>query len=210
MTPTRRRDLRFGLMLTALLAVPTLAGFTLAGSQDLEPPVASTATTSGAITATTTPQVVSDRPVGEAPISAEDALTRQDADTGGFPRLQYNIDGSGDIRLTSGGAIPLGNGLELAVELSPYPANRFDVDIRYQLRRRDGEPIDNAAVDVTWDMSFMPHGPFDTSMAPTGNGMYEASYDFFMFGPWFMDTTLTVPGVPPIDLRLSIYVWPSG
>ncbi|HSG80414.1 MAG TPA: hypothetical protein VLD62_12600 [Acidimicrobiia bacterium] len=201
----------------ALLLVPTLAGFAVAGSQSptaTRPggsPAAGGASTSGTTTVRSSSQdVVSDRPVGVVPSSAEEALSREVDDDSAFPRLEYAIEGSGAIRIGNGGVISLGNGLELVVELDPYPADRFDVDVRYRLQRADGAPIDNATIDVDWDMRFMFHGPFETRMTPVGGGAYEASYEFFMFGPWYLDTTVAVPGAPPIDLSIDIYVWPSG
>jgi hypothetical protein len=201
----------------ALLLVPTLAGFTVANSASptadavQDPGTAADPGATGTTTARTSSQdVVSDRPVGLVPSSAEEALSREVDDDSAFPRLQYAIEDSGAIRIGNGGVITLGNGLELVVELDPYPADQFDVDVRYRLQRADGAPIDNATIDVEWDMRFMFHGPFDTRMDPIGDGTYASSYEFFMFGPWYLDTTVTVPGVPPIDLSLDIYVWPSG
>ncbi|MDX1691114.1 MAG: hypothetical protein R3290_08855 [Acidimicrobiia bacterium] len=206
-----RRDLRFGVALVALVVLPIVTGFAIAGSTEPLPPDPTTpaAVGNGSSTPTSGP-VVSDRPVGEAPLSAEDALSRQEGDVGGFARLQYAIDDSGQVRLRNGAAIPLRNDLELVVELSPFPANRFDIDVRYVVQRPDGTPVSDAEIDVTWDMTFMYHGPFHTEMPAVAPGTFESSFDFFMFGPWYLDTTVSVPGTDPIDLRVSVYVWPTG
>ena len=210
----RARTLSYGALLLALLLVPTFAGFALANSASphAESPVPTDVPgASPATTAQSSQDVASDRPVGVVSSSAEETLTRETGDDdSAFPRLQYSIEDSGAVRLANGGAIPLGSGLELFVDIDPYPADRFDVDVRYRLQRADGAPIDNAVIDVVWDMRFMLHGPFETRMDAFGEGAYAASYDFFMFGPWYLDTTVEVPGVPPIELTIDIYVWPSG
>ncbi len=207
------RTAGFGVLLCTLLVVPALAGFAIAGTARLEAPAPNAAPVrSDSPQASSAPdagQVISRTPVGQVPASAEDALTRQQADNGGLPRIQYVFDASGYIRLGNGDVIPLGDGVEVAVAVDPYPPSDFDMDVQYTVTA-DGVAVDDAVVDTTWDMVFMYHGPFETEMAHIGDGRYRASYDFFMFGPWEVQTRLQIPGYDPIDFAVSIYVWPTG
>ena len=94
------------------------------------------------------------------------------------------------------------------MSISPFPPADFHVDVGIELTR-EGQPVTEAAIDTIWDMIFMNHGPFETQIPHVGQGAYRASYDFFMFGPWQLDTTVRLPGSEPIDFAISVYVWPA-
>ncbi len=117
-------------------------------------------------------------------------------------------DDTGAIRVENGGTVALADGYAVGVTVTPFPPTSFDIDVMLELTR-DGAPIVGATVDTVWDMTLMTHGPFTTALGTAGDGAYGTSYDFFMFGPWYVDTTVTAPGAEPVEFRLSIYVWPE-
>lgn len=206
------RSAFYGALLVGLLLVPTLIGFAVADAGTTRPPDPATTTrpptgSSGA-TAAAAPQTAIQAPAGDAPSSAEDALSRQDGDVAGIPRLRYISPETGEVRIDNGDSVPLGGGLELAVSIAPFPPSDFHVDVGMELTR-DGRPVTDASIDTIWDMIFMNHGPFETEILHFGDGAYRASYDFFMFGPWQLDTTVRVPESDPIDFAVSVYVWPA-
>lgn len=190
------RTLTYAALALALLLVPTAAGFALAGSVDDPAPGSD-----GPADAVSSTSLATDAPIGGADAGEDDSP---------FPRLQYSTGDAFAVPLADGGVVPLGNGVELVIDLDPFPADRLEIDVRYRLQRADGAPIDNAAIDVAWDMRFMLHGPFETRMEAVGDGTYASTFDFIMFGPWYLDTTVDVPGVPPVDVSIDVYVWPSG
>jgi hypothetical protein len=205
----------FGALFIALLVIPTTLGFAVASAGDsrppdpaqvqiLEPPSAGDATTS----ATDQQEVVSQVPIGDAPSTAQEALTRQDENVAGIPRLRYITPATGEVRIDNGDIVPLGNDVLMTVNVSPFPTDQFQVDIELIITHND-LPVTDAVIDTTWDMIVMGHGPFLSHIPHTSDGTYVVSYDFFMFGPWQIDTDLKIPGIDPIDFSLSIYVWPT-
>lgn len=212
-SPTRRTTL-LGVLLAVLLVVPVAAGLAVAQAGISTPPTpaddaaAATSTT----TAGTSPDqgdAISDAPLANAPGSAQDALTPQgdDVDTG-IPRLTFVRDDGESFRVQNGGTVGLAGGYEVTVTVDPFPPSTFAIDVELELAR-DGEPVTDATFDTVWDMTLMTHGPFDTRLDSPAPGTYATGYHFFMFGPWYVDTTVTVPGADPIEFRLSIYVWPA-
>jgi hypothetical protein len=209
-----RRSLLRSALLVLLLVVPTLGGLAVARAGASRPPTPAEEAAAADPSARTTiagvdqSELVSQAPLANAPGSAEDALTRQGDQELSIPRLTFVSDDTGSIRVENGGTVRLAGGYEVAVTIAPFPPASFDIDVMLELSR-DGVPITDATVDTIWDMTLMTHGPFDTRLDSPTAGAYGTSFDFFMFGPWYVDTTVTQPGADPIDFRLSIYVWPA-
>lgn len=207
-----RRPLFLGALLVVLLAVPSLLGLTVANTGQSQPPTAAEEEAGPVGTRVLSEQdqaaLVSDAPLANAPSSAADALTRQGGSDLGFPRLQFLSDATGEIRVENGGTVALPDGYAVTVHVDPFPPSSFNVDVMIEVTK-DGEPVSGATVDTLWDMTLMTHGPFTTTLDASGDNAYGTSYDFFMFGPWYVDTTVAAPGVEPVEFRLSIYVWPA-
>lgn len=203
------RDVLFGVTLVILLVVPVVLGFRISAAATTAPPapgeVVELSGGEEAATAAAAAQVVEDRSLGDAPSSTEDALTRGPADSG-LPRLTFIIDGD-SFAIDSGDTVPIGDGYAVRVSIDPFPPARFDVVVEFEITR-DGVPVGDATIDTVWDMTFMRHGPFDTRLAPAGGGVYGADYEFFMFGPWQLDTVLTTPDTRH-EFAVSVYVWPN-
>jgi hypothetical protein len=194
-----------------LVVISVVLGFQIAAAGVTAPPAAGEVASlpDPVIPSDTGPAatvVVEDRPLGDAPSSAEDALTRVETDAGGLPRLTFITADGDSFIIDNGEPVSLGGGFEVTVALDPYPADRFDVTVDFALSR-DGVPVSDATFDTTWDMTFMYHGPFETRHLPTGGG-YSADYEFFMFGPWRLDTVVTTPD-DRHEFAVSIYVWPN-
>lgn len=141
--------------------------------------------------------------------SSSDFLTQagNGADTGPA-RIKYLAD-SGVVELANGAVVRI-DGMDVVLTVSPYPPSDFDVDIELSLTDESGEVITDAVISADWDMAFMWHGPFHTDFIPSGNGVYRASFDLFMFGPWEFETRIATPGTDQHrDLTFSIYTWPE-
>jgi hypothetical protein len=209
-TPRRRTTL--GAALGILLVVPTVLGFAVADAGESRPPTAAEDAAGPVGTRLLSEQdqadLVSNAPLANAPSSASDALTRQGEGALEIPRITFVSDDTGAIRVENGGTVALADGYAVKVTVDPFPPASFAIDVTLELSK-DGEPLTDATVDTVWDMTVMAHGPFDTTFDPLGSGTFETSFDFFMFGPWYVDTTVTTPGAEPVDFRLSIYVWPA-
>lgn len=207
-----RRTVSYGLLGTLALLVPIVLGFAVASASESRPPqpgetVATQASSVDRVVDTTQQQVATQAPIGDAPSTAEEALTRQDEAVAGIPRLRYTTPATGEVRLNSGDVIPLGNDVVLTIEMTPFPPTTFDIELDLSLSQ-NGVPITDAVIDTQWDMIVMGHGPFETRIPHVTDGLYSTSYDFFMFGPWQLDTEIQISGADPLEFAISVYVWP--
>ena len=127
-----------------------------------------------------------------------------------YSRIKVLIDNS-PVPVTNGGLIPNGEDMKVEIFISPYPPTGFNVDVDFYITTADDEPIVDAEIFVEYDMMFMLHGPFFTSPKSLNNGHYISSYDFYMYGPWVLETFITAPSyVSSSEIPISIYVWPEG
>lgn len=205
-----RRTAAYSALLAALIIIPAALGVAVAraGATKAPPPAEQATFEPSLTTGPAQPQAVDETPLAEGPSTVADALIRGEARDESVARIQYALNGGNQVGLDNGGAIPLADDLEMAVTLSPYPPDDFNIDVRFDLTR-GGVPVDNAQIDTVWDMIVMGHGPFDTRIPNVGGSTYEASFYFFMFGPWQLDAVVNVPGRDPIDFSLDVYVWPA-
>lgn len=141
---------------------------------------------------------------GSDDITSADLLRPANAGTG---RIRYQVDGE-SADLANGGAIALPGGSTLHVTVSPYPPTDFDTDVSLELTDADGAPVTDASISSEWDM-VMVHGPFYTTFEHRGEGRYGAdTFDFFMYGPWQLNTTVTTADGEAL-VKLAIFVWPE-
>jgi len=181
----------YAMALLMLLAVPAGLGFWIASAGGPEPPGPGTTT-----------DLAEGVEAVEAPTQLETI-----GDRDGVARLAF-IDAAGEqFAIDNGETVPIGDGLRLTVLLDPFPADQFDVGVAFELDR-DGEPLPRATFETTWDMTFMRHGPFTTTLEESGAGVYGAEYEFFMFGQWQLDTVLTTQDNRR-EFAVSVYVWPN-
>lgn len=127
-------------------------------------------------------------------------------------RIKVLFEGS-PMEVANGSAVPLSSESSIVAEIfvSPYPPTGFEADVDLYLTTADGEPITDAEITIDYDMMFMVHGPFFVSPKNMGNGHYLSSYDFFMYGPWTLETYIEAPDQEAsIYVPIAIYVWPEG
>ena len=142
-----------------------------------------------------------------APLLPDESL--DDAATGGAPApITIEVGTGGRTAVSPDEATDLGDGYALVVETDPYPPGSFDATVTLRLTR-DGSPVTDAAIAVDWDMPVMTHGPFTTALQPVGDGGYAADFQFFMYGTWVLDASITVPDGTTLPVRLGLYVWPG-
>lgn len=207
---SRPRSVALALATVALIAAPITLGFRLAeagavtyrsGTRE------AIVIVTGPAGATTLPEVV-DAGDGQEPVTIEDALTPRTDDVA-ESRITWLRDTGFGEPLPNGGAIPLGDGLAVAVTVVPYPPINFDPATVDFAVTRDGQPVTDAAMTISYDMRFMQHGPFPLDLGTAATGHFTSTYNFFMFGPWQIDATVTLPGAAPVAFSISIYVWPT-
>jgi len=143
---------------------------------------------------------------GGEPTSPEDALTPARNHGEGPRRIKYLV-GDGWVPIDNGGAVPLDNGMEVVVTLTPYPPIDFAAQADFFLTS-GGVPVTDAEISLVYDMFIMGHGPFTTVAESAGGGHYRSDFDFFMFGPWELIQTVQLPDVPSTEFTLSLYIWP--
>lgn len=122
-------------------------------------------------------------------------------------RIRYQAGGDTE-NLANRGIVPLSNGMSVQVTVSPFPPTEFTTDIEFTLTDAAGGPVTDAVVNAEWDM-VMVHGPFYSSFEHVGDGHYRAaSFDFFMYGPWQLETTIATPA-GDAAFKLAVFVWPE-
>lgn len=142
-----------------------------------------------------------------APPLPDEAL--DDPATGAEPSsITIEVGTGGRVAVSPDDATDLGDGYALGVATDPYPPGSFDVSVTLRLTR-DGSPVTDAVIAVDWDMPVMTHGPFTTPLQAVGDGTYAADFQFFMYGTWILDASITVPDGTMLPVRIGLYVWPG-
>ncbi len=102
------------------------------------------------------------------------------------------VEGDRTRPFQNGAAVDVGN---LAVEIfvAPYPpAREGSIDLLVT-DRATGAPVEDGAVDVSFDM-YMPHGVISAQALPTGGGHLLVPYLLVMPGEWRVDIRLSRGG----------------
>lgn len=148
------------------------------------------------------------RPTASDEVGVDNSSTDTTSET--TSRIKVLLDDE-VIAIPNGGLIPWSENIQLEVFIAPYPPTGFDVDVDFYLTTLDGEPITDAEIEIDYDMMFMAHGPFFNTPNNLNNGHYISSYDFFMFGPWILETYIDTPTQGgSAYVPISIYVWPGN
>ena len=133
-----------------------------------------------------------------------DTQSRVDLD-----RLRFRIEDD-PVAIPNHGVVPLEDGYQVEVAISPYPPTRLDLNIDLFLTTDAGTPVAGAIAGAVWDMTIMAHGPFTTDLTGTGDGHYVAPFDLFMVGPWELNVTIEIPDTQTEQhITLYVYVWPE-
>lgn len=96
----------------------------------------------------------------------------------------------------------------LTFHLTSQPAQPVEGENTFHLWVGDaqGQPITDAEVWFTYDMTNMSHGKAIVSATPTGPGNYSGQVDFMMPGPWRLTAVVQRPGQPSYDVTFDFDV----
>jgi len=111
--------------------------------------------------------------------------------------------------IENGESVQLTDALRVQITVDPYPPIGLSAQAVLDLYLSDpaGQPVPGAAIQITYDMLSMAHGPFQPSTVEQEGGHYLTSLELLMFGPWGMEIEIFEPsGTAPIRLRIVVVV----
>lgn len=86
------------------------------------------------------------------------------------------------------------SGIQIDVEVSPQPLVVGPAQVTVTLKGQEGEPIENAAVEVEGNMSHAGMVPVIAEAAGGADGRYVTQdFEFTMGGDWFITVRVTLP-----------------
>lgn len=100
-------------------------------------------------------------------------------------RVKLGDLSANSIPILNGGLVDFGNGLKAELFVDPYPTDTLTSWIDLYLT--DGpldEPVEDAHVQMEYDMWSMAHGPYVGFADNAINGHYVFRLDYIMFGAW--------------------------
>lgn len=136
-------------------------------------------------------------PIGPTPVNSAGS----EGKAGAVASLYALVDGQ-PIQVRNGGVITAAD-IEVSVLLNPYPP-RTQTDVEFTVSR-DGQPIDDANVSLSFDMETMDHGPFRLLAIPVGSGAYIAPLTFNMDGDFWLNVAIDAGGNETV-LNLGMFV----
>jgi hypothetical protein len=85
-------------------------------------------------------------------------------------------------------------GAEIALEIEPQPPVVGMATLRVIVTDSDGQPVEDASVDVRGDMDHAGMVPvLGTAEASNGDGQYVIPFEWTMAGDWIVTVTVTLP-----------------
>jgi hypothetical protein len=122
-----------------------------------------------------------------------------DSAPAGGPAL-FTVQNDELVPFKNGATLRVGD-LDVAVSVSPYPPPRT-ANIDFGLSR-DGRPIEDANVTLSYDMRTMEHGPFTLLAIPSGPGHYVVPVTFEMDGEFYLNVAFD-DGVKESVVNLAV------
>ncbi len=102
------------------------------------------------------------------------------------------VQGDRTSPFRNGAAVEVGS-VDVEIFVAPYPpAREGSIDLLVT-DRATGAPVEDGAVDVSFDM-YMPHGVISAQALPTGGGHVLVPYKLVMPGEWRVDLRLSRGG----------------
>ncbi len=138
-------------------------------------------------------------------VGTDQVLLQQVAEREGSAWIGY-VQGDQVIQLENGGLLPLGD-FDLNFFVTPFPPNKFDLEVELIVIGRDGRPVD-ATITAWYDMIAMTHGHSEADVEFLGEGRHRMSVHMSMFGPWAIMTTIESADFNA-EVPLVVYVWPK-
>ncbi len=139
---------------------------------------------------------------------AESTASPQLAPTENPSQLYLILDGE-PTPIENGESVQLTDDLAVQITVDPYPPIGLSVQPLLDLYLFDpaGRPVRGAAIEITYDMLSMAHGPFQPRTIEQESGHYLTSLDLLMFGPWGMEIEILMPsGTAAVQLRIVVFV----
>ena len=125
------------------------------------------------------------------------------------PSQLYLILGGEPAPIENRESVQLTDALQVQITLDPYPPIGLSAQAVLELYLSDpaGQPVPGAAIQITYDMLSMAHGPFQPPTIEQESGHYLTSLNLLMFGPWGMEIEILEPnGTEAIRLRIVVVV----
>jgi len=138
--------------------------------------------------------------------AAESTASPPIASTENPSQLYLILDGE-PTPIENGESVQLTDELAVQITVDPYPPIGLSAQPVLDLYLFDpaGQPARRAAIEITYDMLSMAHGPFQPPTIEEGSGHYLTSLDLIMFGNWGMEIEILEPnGTAPIRLRIVV------
>ncbi len=123
-------------------------------------------------------------------------------------QLYLILDGE-PTPIENGESVQLTDELGVQLTVDPYPPSGLAAQVVLDLYLFDpaGEPVRDAAIEISYDMLSMPHGPFQPAVREQESGHYLTSLDLIMFGNWGMEIEiLPTNAAGPARLRIVVIV----
>jgi hypothetical protein len=125
------------------------------------------------------------------------------------PSQLYAILGGEPVPIENGESVQLTDALGVQITIDPYPPIGLSAQpvLDLYLSNPVGQPVRGAAIEITYDMLSMAHGPFQPPTIEQEGGHYLTSLDLLMFGPWGMEIEILEPNdAPAVRLRIVVVV----
>jgi len=123
-------------------------------------------------------------------------------------QLYLILDGE-PTPIENGDSVQLTDELGVQITVDPYPPIGLSAQPVLDLYLFDpaGQPVRGAAIEITYDMLSMPHGPFQPAVREQENGHYPTFLDLIMFGNWGIEIEiLPTNAAGPARLRIVVIV----
>ena len=97
--------------------------------------------------------------------------------------------------------------LQVQVGISPDPPAAGENHLLLSIRDAQGTPVDEAIIDLVYDMpamGSMPEMKGGAQAHAKGGGKYEVTYPLAMLGDWTLTVRIQAPGHPPAEIRMKV------
>jgi hypothetical protein len=102
-------------------------------------------------------------------------------------------------------------GVEIALEIEPQPPTVGAATLRVIVTDAEGNPVEDASVDVRGDMDHAGMVPvLGAADASGGDGRYVVPFEWTMGGDWIVTVTVTLPGGETATEEFTLTVGSNG
>ncbi|MDT7043688.1 FixH family protein [Candidatus Nitronereus thalassa] len=101
-------------------------------------------------------------------------------------------------------------GLTLVFTTDPTPARMGENRVHVTVTDKNGKPVTDAKIQVTFTMPMPGMIPATVSMTPGKQGTYDAKVNLGMAGQWDLTVTIQRPGLPEVNATFSVVAGGGG